>query len=118
MSDYKADSCVAVANGSVGKTKSSFLLHKLEAKIQKIMVLRNVDSSLCADTGAVAMLLVNATPVAQGNITKKGSSIQTPAAVGSGDVVTAIIHEVPLHNDIQCIRHGELSVELSECDLV
>jgi len=119
MSDYKADSCVAVAKGGVGESgASSFLLHKVDATIKKIMVLRNVNSNLCGDTGAVAMLVVNGKPVAQGNITKKGSSIQTPATVGSGDVVVAIVHELPTFIEIACARHGELSVELSECDLV
>jgi len=119
MPDYKADSCVAVAKGGVGESgASSFLLRKLTAKIQKIMVLRNVDSNLCGNTGAVGMLVVNGKPVAQGNITEVGSSIQTPATVGSGDVVVAIVHTVPIFNEIVCIRLGELSVVLDECDLV
>lgn len=119
MSDYKTDSCVAVAKGGVGESgASSFLLHKVDAKTQKIMVLRNVNSSLCGNTGAVAMLVVNGKTVAQGDITKAGSSIQTPATVGSGDVVVAIAHTIPKFNDIVCIRLGELSVTLDECDLV
>ena len=119
MSDYKTDACVAVAKGGVGESgASSFLLHKVDAKIQKIMVLRNVDSRLCGNTGAVAMLVVNGKPVAQGNITKVGSSIQTPATVGSGDVVVAIVHTLPTFNGILCTRLGELSVVLDECDLV
>ena len=119
MSDYKADSCVAVAKGGVGESgASSFLLHKLVAKIPKIMVLRNVDSNLCGNTGAVGMLVVNGKPVAQANITEVGSSIQTPAPVGPGDVVVAIVHTLPLFNEIVCIRLGELSVVLDECNLV
>jgi len=62
------------------------------------------------------MLVVNDKPVAQGDITKKGSSIQTPATVGSGDVVTAIIQTFPLFNNIKCVQLGELSVVLDECD--
>ena len=119
MSDYKAGSCVTVAKGGVGESgASSFLLHKVTAKIQKLMVLKNVASSLCPNTGAVGMLVVNGTPVAHGNITKAGSSIQTPATVGSGDVVVAIVHTLPIFNEIVCIRLGELSVVLDECDLV
>ena len=118
MSNHKADACIAVAKGGVGESgASSFLFHKLDAKIQKIMVLRNVESSLCPNTGAVAMLVVNGKPVAQGDITKVGSSIQTDT-VGAGDVVVAIVHTVPLFNEIVCIRLGELSVVLDECDLV
>ena len=119
MSKYKAGACVAVANGGVGESgASSFLLHKVKGKIQKLMVLRNVDSSLCPNTGAVGMLVVNGNPVAQGDITKVGSSIQTPGTVKSGDVVVAIIHTVPNFKKIVCIRLGELSVVLDECDLV
>ena len=119
MSDYKAGACVTVSKGGVGESgASSFLLHKVAATTQKLMVLRNVDSSLCGNTGAVGMLVVNGNPVAQGDITKIGSSIQTPATVGSGDVVTAIIHTVPTFSDVVCIRLGELSVVLDECDLI
>jgi hypothetical protein len=118
MSDYKAGPCTAVAKGGVGESgASSFLLHKVTATIQKLMVLRNVESSLCPNTGAVAMLIVNGNPVAQGDITKVGSSIQTDT-VSAGDVVIAIVHTVPLFNEIACIRLGELSVVLEECDLV
>ena len=119
MPKSKAGACVAVANGGVGESgASSFLLHKVKAKIQKLMVLRNVNSSLCPNTGAVAMLVVNGNPVAQGDITKVGSSIQTAGTVKSGDVVAAIVHAVPNFKKIVCIRLGELSVELRECDLV
>jgi hypothetical protein len=119
MSNYKAGACVAVAKGGVGQSgASSLLVHKVDAKLQKLMVLRNVESSLCPDTGAVAMLVVNGQPVAQGNITKVGSSIQTPDTVKSGDVVVAIVHTFPLFNGVVCIQLGELSVVLDECDLV
>lgn len=118
MSDYKAGACTAVAKGGVGESgASSFLSHKVTATNQKLMVLRNVESSLCPNTGAVAMLVVNGNPVAHGDITKVGSSIQTDP-VAAGDIVVAIVHTVPLFNDIACIRLGELSVVLDECELV
>jgi hypothetical protein len=117
MSNYKAGACVAVAKGGVGESGASLrLVHKVEAKLQKLMVLRNVESSLCPDTGAVAMLVVNGQLVAQGNIT--GSSIQTPDTVKSGDIVVAIVHTFPLFNGVMCVRLGELNVVLEECDLV
>jgi len=119
MPKSKAGACVAVANGGVGESgASSFLLYEVKAKIQKLMVLKNVKSSLCPNTGAVAMLVVNGIPVAHGNITKAGSSIQTPGTVKRGDVVVAIVHTIPLYNQIVCVRLGELDVELRECDLV
>ena len=96
---------------------SSLLLHELKEKVQKLMVLRTVDSTLCHNTGAVAMLVVNGKPVAQGDITKVGSSIQTASTVKPGDVVIAIVNTVPLFNGIICVRIGELNVVLDECDL-
>ena len=77
-------------------------------------ILRNAKSSFCANTGAVGVLVVNGQPTAQGDLTEVGSSIQ--ASVSSGDVVAAIIHTVPKFNEISCIRLGELSVALLECD--
>lgn len=119
MSNYKAGACVAVAEGGVGQSgASSLLVHKVDAKIQKLIVLRNVESNLCANTGAVGMLVVNGQTVAQGNITKVGSSIQTPDTVKSGDVVIAMVHTFPLFNGVVCVVLGELSVVLEECDLV
>jgi hypothetical protein len=110
--------CVAVAKGGVGESAvSSLLLHKLKEKVEKLMVLRIVDSTLCHDNGAVAMLVVNGKPVAQGDITKVGSSIQTASTVKSGDVVIAIVHMIPLFKGIICLRIGELNVVLDECDL-
>jgi len=73
-----------------------------------------VESSLCPNTGAVAMLVVNGQPVAQGDMTDVGTSIE--ALVNTGDVVAAVIHTIPKFNDIVCIRLGELSVVLQECD--
>lgn len=108
---------MTVAKGGVGESgASSFLLHTVVATIQKLMVLRNVESSLCPNTGAVAMLVVNGLPAAQGDITEVGTAIQ--ANVSPGDIVVAIIHTVPKLNQIACVRLGELSVALDECDLV
>jgi hypothetical protein len=119
MPKSKAGACIAVAKGGVGESgASSFLSHKVKAKIRKIMVLKNVKSDLCPNTGAVAMLAVNGVTVAHGNITKVGSSIQTPGTVKHGDVVVAIVHTIPFFNQISCVRLGELNVELRECDLV
>ena len=119
MPKSKAGACVAVAEGGVGESgASSFLLHKVKAKIQKLMVLRNVKSDLCANTGAIGMLAVNGTPVAYGDLTRVRSSIQTSGTVKRGDVVVAIVHTVPLFNEIACTRLGELSLVLDECDLV
>ena len=74
MADFKTGSCVAVADGGVGESgASSFLLHTVGAATPKTMVLRTVESSLCQNTGAVAMLVVNGQPVAQGDMTGVGN---------------------------------------------
>lgn len=115
MADFSPESCVEIASGGVGESgASSMLVHKHDEATARIAVLRNVDSSLCPNTGAVGMLVVNGQPTAQGDLTSVGSSIQSE--VSKGDVLVAIVHTVPLFNDISCIRLGELSVVLLECD--
>jgi hypothetical protein len=117
MSDSKSGPCIAVGQGGVGESgASSLILYQVTGKIQKLMVLRTTETSLCPNTGAVAVLIVNGIPKAYGNITDEGSSIQTTA--DPGEWVAAIVHTVPLFNEIACIRLGELSVRLDQCDLV
>jgi hypothetical protein len=82
----------------------------------KVIVVRNVDTSLCANTGAVALLVVNGSPAASGDISGLHSAIQTEAAPGAR--VVAIVHTVPRFNRIMCIRLGELQYNLDECELV
>ena len=117
MSDYNSELCVEIASGGVGESgASSILIHKHDELTEKIAVLRTVDSTLCPNTGAVGMLVVNGQPTAQGDLTAVGSSIQS--SVSQGDVVAAIVHTVPKFNDLSCVRLGELSVVLFECDPV
>lgn len=119
MSTYNSGACVTVAKGGVGESgASSLLVHTVTASLQKVVVLRTVESSLCPNTGAVAMLVVNGIPVAQGDITAVGTAIQPPDTVKAGDVVSAVVHTVPKFNQIACIRLGELNFTLDECDLV
>lgn len=109
--------CVEVAKGGVGESgASSQVAHQVGGKINKLMVLRTVESSLCPNTGAAAILAVNGDVRAAGPITGVGSSIQAEAA--PGDWVVGIVHTIPLFNDIHCVRLGELSFRLDECDLV
>jgi citrate lyase alpha subunit len=117
MTYSQSGPCIAVGKGSVGEPgPSASISHQVTGNTQKLMVLRTTDTSLCPDTGAVAVLVVNGNPVVNGNITALGSSIQTTA--DPGDWVDAIVHTVQLHNGIVCVRLGELSVQLDECDLV
>jgi hypothetical protein len=117
MSDSASGPCITVGQGGVGESGASTLIsHQVTGKVQKLMVLRTTDTSLCGNTGAVAVLVVDGNPTAQGNITAQGSSIQTTA--NPGEWVAAIVHTVPLFNEIVCVRLGELSVQLDQCDLV
>lgn len=113
----KADACSKVAVGGIGESgDSSLLVHKVSGPTSKMIVLRHATSNLCPNTGAVAVLTVDGIPVASGNITAAGSSIQHEAAAGSH--VAAIIHTIPLFNGIVCVQLGELTVNLDECELV
>jgi len=115
--DEANGACVTVAKGGVGESGASQLLtHSVEAATSKMVVLRNVDSSLCPNTWALASLFVNGVPVASGNVSEKGSSIQ--AEVSPGGSISAIVHAVPNFNRVVCVRLGEASFTLEECDLV
>ena len=108
--------CPIVATGGVGESGPfSSVTHIVNGPASKIMVLRNVETSLCPNTGAGAVLMVNGVPVASGVITAAGSSIQAEAAAGA--TVLGVVHTIPLNNGIMCIRLGELRYALSECEL-
>lgn len=109
--------CKTVAHGSVGETgASTLLIHTLDAEYSKMMVVRNKASSLCPNTGAVALLVINGEPVASGDMSAVGSSIAFEAM--PDDHVVAIVHTLPLFNDVMCVRLGDLDFILDECDLV
>lgn len=117
MARSKGSPCVEVAKGGVGESGSTSLVaHQVQSEISKLMVLRTVETSLCPNTGAAAVLVVNGSVAASGVITEDGSSIQAEAPAGAW--VIGLVHTFPLFNDIHCIRLGELSFRLDECDLV
>ena len=79
-------------------------------------MLRTTESSLCGNTGAIGVILVDGRPQAFGDLTAVGRSVQAEA--NPGDHVVATVFTVPLFNEIACVRLGELRVQLDECDLV
>ena len=112
----KSGLCQIVGKGGVGESGATALVaHKVTGKNEIVMVVRNVGSSLCPNTGAVAMLVVNGVPVSHGNITDAKNSIQ--ASAKPGDQVVALVHAIPLFNQIVCIRLGELDFTLEQCEL-
>ncbi|MEM8929634.1 MAG: hypothetical protein AAGE94_00570 [Acidobacteriota bacterium] len=114
---YNAGACKTVGRGGVGESGSSHqVVHQVTGASPQLMVVRTVQTSLCGNTGAIAVLVVNGETKAHGNITADGASIQAEA--NPGDWVVAIVHTVPLFNDIVCIRLGELEFEVQQCELV
>jgi len=109
--------CTTVGKGGVGESgASSIVVHQVSTGRAMNIVLRSGPSSLCPNTGAVAVITVNGIPVAMGDITNAGS--QLTAEAPNGAWVTVIVHTVPLFNEIVCIRLGELEFSVDECDFV
>lgn len=117
MAAQQSGPCVTVGKGGVGETgASSQVVHQVTGNTSKLMLVKTTETSLCGNTGAVAVLVVNGETVAHGAITADGTSIQGEA--NPGDWVVAIVHTIPLFNEIMCVRLGELYCELQQCDLV
>ena len=91
--------------GQGGTNKVSFF-GLSAALVLKKWVKGYVLCSLCGNTGAVAQLIVNGEPQAQGDLTRVGSSLQIEAQ--PGDRVVATVNTIPLDNGIVCVRLGEL----------
>ena len=113
---YSKGLCQVVGKGGVGESGATSLLqHQVAGDLEIIMVVRTNETNLCANTGAIAVLVVNGNPVVHGTITDVKSSIQVNAK--PGDTVIALVHAIPLFNDIVCARLGELSFTLEQCNL-
>ena len=105
-----------VGTGGVGESGATSLLHhEVTGKLEIVMIVRNIGSSLCGNMAAVATLVVNGKAAAHGIITAAKSSIQ--ASARPGDHVIALIHMIPLFNGVMCVRLGELDFTLDQCDL-
>ena len=116
MAGYNASLCKTVAKGGVGESGASSLVHhQVTGSREVVMVVRTTETSLCGNTGAVAVLVVNGQSIDHGIITDKGATIQANAK--PGDNVFALVHTIPLFNEIACVRLGELDFELQQCDL-
>ncbi|MEX2112987.1 MAG: hypothetical protein WD845_07360 [Pirellulales bacterium] len=111
------DLCTTVGAGSVGETggPSSEVSHVVDGPTSKVMVVRNVGSSLCPNTGAMAILLANGAPVEMGDITAVGNAIQKELRPGTR--VTAVVQTFGLNNGILCPRLGVLQYKLRQCEL-
>ncbi len=113
----KTGPCTVVDSGGVGESGASSLVHhKVKGDIAKNIVIRTEETSLCPNTGVVAILVVDGQTAAHGVITDKGATIQAEAK--PGDRVFAIAHTIPLFNEIACVRLGELRFTVEVCDFV
>lgn len=111
----EAAQAVTVGTGSIGESATtSMLQHQVQGRSRKRVGLSTVASSLCGDTGVVAMLVVNGTPKVHGVLTRPESRIEVLAK--PGDRVIAVAHAIPLYNGIHCVRLGELKLALWERD--
>ena len=108
--------CQIVGEGGVGESGSTLLLtYQVTNSSGKLMVLRNIDSSLCPNQGVVGVIAINGHPEVTGNLGSVGSSIQVFAPAGAK--VVACAHMIPLFNNITCVRLGNCSLQLDACDL-
>ncbi len=112
-----SNACVRVGSGGVGESGSfEILTHTVAGQSSRIIKLVTTETSLCPNTGATGQIIVNDEPRVHGEISAARSTLQTEAQ--PNDRVAAIITSYPRFNGVQCIRLGELTVELQECDLV
>ena len=74
------------------------------------LCLQNLNSSLCPNTGAFALIYVDGSLVASGVITAVGSSI--PFVAQAGSTVKVLVPTFSINNGIQCIWLGNLNFGL------
>lgn len=76
-----ATNCFTVAQGSVGESgASSQLIYQVPGKGSKFVLLKTIESSLCPNTGAVGVLVVNGIPENVGDLTQPGSFLKDEAS--------------------------------------
>ena len=104
-----------VGKGSVGESGASATVeYEVKAKKKVKIAVRTVETSLCGNTGAFALLFVNGDLQAFGSITDEGDFIKTSAA--PGDHVVAYVATHPIPNEIVCVRLGDLFFHLIQHD--
>lgn len=106
-----------VGKGCVGECgKTSTVEYTVESKIEIMMIVENVKTNLCTNTGAYAWMFVNGREVVSGSITRPGSKINYTARPRAQVVVHVTTY--PLHNGQTCIVLGELNYTLNQMDLI
>lgn len=109
--------CTVIESGSVGEIAESVMLtHQLSSEYSKMLVLRRKESSLCPNTGVIAIVVIDGEVVASGSINSEGSTLTHE--LQQNETAVVVVRTVPVFNDIVCIQLGELSFDLEECDLI
>lgn len=104
-----------VAKGAVGESGSSTTVnYTVKACTKTMMIVRTVDTSLCGNTGAFALMFNNGVLVANGIITDDGAAIRHMAA--PGDEISVYVATFPIPNGVMCIRLGELAFHVMQQD--
>lgn len=104
-----------VAEGCVGECGSTAKIvyvvdNPNSSSVLVNLCLLNAKSSLCPNTGAIAVIYVNNTAIKKVDITKVGSG--TTFTAKNKDVVTVVVSTYPINNGIICVRLGELIFDL------
>lgn len=106
-----------VGKGAVGENGPTAMVnYTVKAKTEIIMIVKTVDTSLCGNTGAFALMFKNGKLVAHGAITDEGAAIQHTA--NPGDEIVVYVATFPIPNDIVCVRLGDLTFHVIQHDLV
>ncbi|ETX00449.1 MAG: hypothetical protein ETSY2_39075 [Candidatus Entotheonella gemina] len=108
---------MVVGKGAVGESGPTAMVnHTVKAETEIMMIVKTVDTSLCPNTGALALMFKNGVLVAHGVITDEGASIQN--AADPGDQIVVYVATFPIPNEIVCVRLGDLTFHLIQQDLV
>ncbi len=106
-----------VGKGAVGESGPTAIVnYTVKAKTEILMLVRTVDTSLCGNTGAFALMFKNGMLVAHGAITDDGASIQHTA--DPGDDIVVYVATFPIPNEIVCVRLGDLYFHVIQHELV
>ena len=107
--------CLTVAEGAVGDDSIAELRHIVDDDGTEVnMVLRLGEENLCESHAAVGLLYTKTNELMHG-LFPHVPHIQTNAL--PGNEVVAVVMEVLVDEDIQCIVHGSLSFTLEQCHL-
>ncbi|PON15571.1 hypothetical protein C2W62_23090 [Candidatus Entotheonella serta] len=106
-----------VGKGAVGESGPAAMVnYTVKATTEIMMIVKTVDTILCGNTGAFALMFKNGVLAAHGAITDEGAAIQHTAE--PGDDIVVYVATFPIPNDILCVRLGDLMFHVVQHELV